>query len=176
MKNSKSQHPSFRELINTKTQIRTFWKLKLGASLVVGACSLVLCTCPVARAQSYSIDWFTIDGGGGTSTGGVYAVSGTIGQPDAGTMSGGNYTIQGGFWGVAVAIQTPGAPLLTITKSGASVIVSWPSPSTGFVLQENMALGNTNWMDVATAPSDDGTFKRVTNSAPIGNKFYRLKK
>jgi hypothetical protein len=33
------------------------------------------------RAQSYSIDWFTIDGGGGTSTG-VYSVSGTIGQQD----------------------------------------------------------------------------------------------
>ena len=36
--------------------------------------------------QNYSIDWFTIDGGGGTSTGGVYAVSGTIGQPDAGLV------------------------------------------------------------------------------------------
>ena len=30
-----------------------------------------------ALAQSYSIDWFTIDGGGGTSTGGVYSVSAT---------------------------------------------------------------------------------------------------
>ena len=37
-----------------------------------------------AAAQSYSIDWHTIDGGRGTSTGGVYAVSGTIGQHDAG--------------------------------------------------------------------------------------------
>ena len=37
-----------------------------------------------ALAQTYSIDWYTIDGGGGTSTGGVYSVSGTIGQPDAG--------------------------------------------------------------------------------------------
>ena len=27
-------------------------------------------------AQSYSIDWSTIDGGGGTSTGGVYSASG----------------------------------------------------------------------------------------------------
>ena len=35
------------------------------------------------RAQSYSIDWYKISGGGGTSTGGVYSVSGTIGQPDA---------------------------------------------------------------------------------------------
>ena len=37
-----------------------------------------------ACAQNYSIDWFTIDGGGGTSTGGVYQVSGTIGPLDAG--------------------------------------------------------------------------------------------
>ena len=42
----------------------------------------------MARAQTnYSIDWYTIDGGG-TSTGGVYSASGTIGQPDAGAMSG----------------------------------------------------------------------------------------
>src|SRR5947207_2392022 len=51
------------------------------------------------RAQNYSIGWFTIDGGGGTSTGGVYQVRGTIGQPDAGlTMSGGNFFLTGGFW------------------------------------------------------------------------------
>ena len=35
----------------------------------------------ISFAQSYSIGWFTIDGGG-TSTGGVYSLSGTIGQPD----------------------------------------------------------------------------------------------
>ena len=35
-------------------------------------------------AQQYSIDWYKIAGGGGTSTGGTYAVSGTIGQHDAG--------------------------------------------------------------------------------------------
>ena len=85
------------------------------------------------HAQSYSIDWFTIDGGGGTSTGGVYSVSGTIGQPDAGTMSGGNSSIDGGFWSIIAAVQTPGAPLLTVTLFGANAIVSWPSPSTGFV-------------------------------------------
>ena len=38
-----------------------------------------------AFSQSYAIDWHTIDGGGGTSTGGVYSVSGTIGQAGAGT-------------------------------------------------------------------------------------------
>src|SRR3989442_1215290 len=57
-------------------------------------------------AQNFAIDWFTIDGGGGVSTGGVYSVSGTIGQPDAGVLSGGAYTVVGGFWGL-FAIQTP---------------------------------------------------------------------
>ncbi len=42
-----------------------------------------------AAGQSYVIDWYKISGGGGASTGGVYAVSGTIGQPDAGGAAGG---------------------------------------------------------------------------------------
>jgi hypothetical protein len=46
----------------------------------------------------YERAWFTIDGGGGTSTGGDYALSGTIGQPDAGETSGGDYAVSGGFW------------------------------------------------------------------------------
>src|SRR6266404_4799765 len=91
-----------------------------------------------ARAQNYSIDWFTIDGGGGTSTGGVYSVSGTVGQPDAGHMSGGNFAIDGGFWGIIAAIQTPGAPLLRVVLTSTNtVIVAWPVASTGFSLQEN---------------------------------------
>lgn len=47
---------------------------------------------------AFDIPWFTIDGGGGSSTGGVFALEGTIGQPDAGSMSGGAYTLSGGFW------------------------------------------------------------------------------
>jgi hypothetical protein len=59
-----------------------------------------------------------VAGGGGTSTGGVYAVSGTIGQLDAsGTMTGGSYSLTGGFWAL-YAVQTPGAPTLTITYFG----------------------------------------------------------
>lgn len=60
------------------------------------------------RAQSFSIDSFTIAGGGGTSSGGVFSVSGTIGQPDAGAMSGGNYSLVGGFWGALPTL--PPAP------------------------------------------------------------------
>src|SRR5262245_53733305 len=52
-----------------------------------------------AAAQPFSIDWYTIDGGGAmNTTGGSFTLSGTIGQPDAGTMSGGSFTLNGGFW------------------------------------------------------------------------------
>lgn len=69
-------------------------------------CSLLLLTVPaVILAQSYDISWHTIDGGGGTSTGGGYELSGTIGQPDASAadaLTGGGYTLTGGFWPGAV--------------------------------------------------------------------------
>ena len=61
--------------------------------------------------QSYDLSWHTVDGGGHTwSTGGTYALGGTIGQPDAGLLAGGSgppsrqYTLGGGFWeGGAIA-------------------------------------------------------------------------
>src|SRR5215212_3016708 len=113
-------------------------------------------------AQNYSIDWMTIDGGGGTSTGGVYSVSGTIGQPDAGRMSGGNFTLDGGFWGIIAAVQTPGAPLLRIVRTATNtVVVAWPSPSTGFNLQRNAVVGTANWLGVTNAVSVVGSENQI---------------
>mgnify|MGYP001602695655 CR=1 FL=1 len=69
----------------------------------------------LGHAQSHSIDGSTIDGGGGTSTGGVYQVSGTLGQPDAsGPMTNGPDSLVGGFWALPILVPTPGAPLLSI--------------------------------------------------------------
>jgi hypothetical protein len=46
--------------------------------------------------------WYSVDGGGGTfSTGGVFGVGGTVGQPDAGVSSGGVFSVTGGFWSAA---------------------------------------------------------------------------
>ena len=128
------------------------------------------------RAQTYAIDWFTIDGGGGTSTGGVYSVSGTIGQPDAGKMSGGGYTLDGGFWGIVATVQTPGAPLLSIARTTTNTVaVFWPSPSTGFLLQQNTnAIGSVNWSNIVATPTDDGTTKTIVVNPPTGSRFYRL--
>ena len=45
----------------------------------------------------FDLSWFTVDGGGGKSGGGGFVVRGTIGQPDAGTLSGGGFELRGGF-------------------------------------------------------------------------------
>jgi hypothetical protein len=142
------------------------------------ASSVFLFPCALSvRAQNYSIDWFTIDGGGGASTGGVYQVAGTIGQPDAGgPMNGGNFSVTGGFWSL-YAVITPGAPLLTISRTPTNaVIVSWPSPSTGFGLQSNTNLATANWMDFGGAVNDNGVTRSVVFSSPTGNLYFRLKK
>jgi hypothetical protein len=64
---------------------------------------LLITTAEVIPATGYDISWWTVDSGGVTSnsTGGNYSLRGTIGQPDAGSLSGGGYTLTGGFWGGA---------------------------------------------------------------------------
>src|ERR1035441_2557061 len=104
-------------------------KLLLCFILLLSAC------CLRALGQTYSIDWYKISGGGGTSTNGQYSLSGTIGQHDAGgPMTGGSYSLTGGFWAL-YAMQTPGAPVLSIKLTATNtVMVYWPSPSAGFNL------------------------------------------
>ena len=61
----------------------------------------------------YDLTWYTIDGGGGSSTGSGYQLSGTLGQPDAGaTLSGGVYSLSGGFWGSALYSSKVYLPLI----------------------------------------------------------------
>ena len=70
-------------------------------------CLLMFVAPAVAQgAGPYEISWYTIDGGGGTSSGGPYVLTGTIGQPDADWASGGKYELLGGFW--------PGGPLCVV--------------------------------------------------------------
>ena len=145
------------------------------------ATALLLSTAASAWSQNYSIDWFTIDGGGGTSSGGSYSVSGTIGQPDAGSMSGGAYTLIGGFWGVIQAIQTPGAPLLSVeTLPNGTVRVFWPSSTTGFVLDQAAALAAaptaTTWTPAVFPYQTNASQISITTAPSPAQKYYRLRK
>jgi hypothetical protein len=66
-------------------------------------------TTVLAQSSELRIDWFTVDAGGGTSTGGNYSVSGTVAQVDADPLhpaSGGNFELTGGFWVIDSAPPT----------------------------------------------------------------------
>ncbi len=55
----------------------------------------------LAQGTGFDLSWWTVGGGGDTSsTGGAYTLHGTIGQPGVGaSMAGSSYALDGGFWG-----------------------------------------------------------------------------
>ena len=60
-----------------------------------------------AAPAQYEMDWWTVDGGGGTLSGGTYSLSGTVGQADVGpAMEGGPYRLVAGYWYGAAAEQS----------------------------------------------------------------------
>ena len=120
--------------------------------------------------QNYSLDWHKIAGGGGTSTNGQYAVTGTIAQADGGgAMTNGQFSVTGGFWAIS-AIQTEGAPRLAIVPGAPGfALISWAPNSAGFVLQETHDLSSTNWIN-----SPSGATNQVVVPASTPVKYYRL--
>lgn len=67
------------------------------------AVSLVCTLAAPASAASFKLERSTIDGGGGHSASARFAVTGTIGQPDAdplqpSTSANGRFAVTGGFW------------------------------------------------------------------------------
>ena len=66
-------------------------------------------------------------------------------------------------------------PSLTILRNGANVITSWPSPSTGYVLQSAPALLGP-WAAEGSTPATVGSNLQVTLPLNATNQFFRLKK
>lgn len=74
-------------------------KKTIRAITLSGFCVLMLTILAASNSSGeYEISWYTIDGGGGRSSGGPYELVGTIGQPDAAYSAGGGYELLGGFW------------------------------------------------------------------------------
>jgi hypothetical protein len=128
---------------------------------------LLMTVATSTRAQNYDIDWFKLAGGSGTSAGGVYQVSGTLGQPDAGQMSGGDFSVSGGFWPGLTVPSNGQTPTLFIQWSGNSVMVSWSPASAGFQLEATADLTGAVW---TAAPSGNPVTLPITGAA----QFYRL--
>jgi hypothetical protein len=142
--------------------------------IAVYFCFLLSALCLSARGQSYTIDWYKIAGGGGTSTGGTYQVSGTLGQPDAGgAMTGGGFSVTGGFWSLVSVVQTAGLPKLTITHSGNTVTVSWPDTGS-YTLQQINGLAGGGWTASGYPVATTNGTSSITVTAPTGNWFFRL--
>ena len=70
--------------------------------------------------MAFEIHRSSIDGGGDRSEGGIYTLTGSIGQPDAGALAGADYLLAGGFWA-----GTGG------TQDGAGVLFADGFESTG---------------------------------------------
>ena len=137
--------------------------------------AVLLAILPAANAQSYSIDWHKIAGGGGTSTGGVYSVSSTIGQHDAGgPMTGGTYSLTGGFWALISVVQTAGVPNLIIVPNGPnSVKILWPATGS-YTLQQNGNLAGGTWTPSGYSITTANGTNSITITPPTGNLFFRL--
>ena len=132
---------------------------------------------PVAHAQSgggYQLNGgFT--SGSGAATNGAYRLAGAFVPSSTTAATNGGYSLTGGFATVGL-VQTPGAPLLRIVRSGAGFVLSWPDPSTGFKLQSTPALVPPNWTDVVQPVVVVGSDKTVTVPTTGPYKFYRLLK
>jgi len=139
-------------------------------------CLLTSAFCLQAWAQDYSIDWFKIAGGGGTSTNGQYSITGTIGQHDAGaTMSGGNYALTGGFWSLIAVVQTAGMPALSITRSGSSVVVSWPNTAACTLQQNSNVAAPEGWATSGSSITCANGTNSITLTPAAGSLFFRLR-
>ena len=93
----------------------------------------------VPVTAGYKIIWHTIDGGGGTSSGGQYSLTATIGQHDAAYSQGGDYEVLGGFW--------PGGPLCFVGFDDFARFASYWLDS-GDLPADLYKDGNINYLDL----------------------------
>jgi hypothetical protein len=72
--------------------------------------------------------------------------------------------------GVAMSLTSPS---LQIAKTGANQTVSWPSPSTGFMLRERTNLATGSWSLVPIRPGVTNSRNQVS-IATTNQSFYLL--
>lgn len=152
-------------------------KIRTGVFSRCAACLLAPAWLSLTAPAQSAIDWHTLDGGGGTSTGGVYSVSATIGQPDAGvTLTNGPYALTGGFWGLPATVAVPGSPTLAIQSGNNSLTVSWSVTAADFCLETTYDLSPpVVWQQVTSGIVTNGAvyvFSLTNTTTP--KQFFRL--
>lgn len=125
--------------------------------------------------NDYALEWSGFYAGG-TSVGEEFTLTGTIGQPDAGTLTGGGFTLTGGIQALFAAVPAPGAPTLYFDRTATNtVILSWAN--TGWLLECAHVLGGTatNWTAVPQPWQTNATSVYVIEPFTAGCQFYRLR-
>jgi hypothetical protein len=123
-------------------------------------------------SAQYTIDWQTMDGGGGSGVAGTFAMDGTLGQLDATTGAAGSVAFYGGYWSL---FDEP-LPLLRIFILEGKIILAWPNPSPGFTLQVSPDLNTGSWSEVTIVPVKVGDEFQVSWGPPVGRHFFRLRR
>jgi len=112
--------------------------------------------CPVlaGAADSLSIDWYTVDGGGGSTSAGEFTISGTVGQPDAGMLMAYccRLSLFGGYWSQFIDVNQPDGPRLCIRHTSTNTfLLSWPAYYADYLLQKRPA-AVPGWNDIVAFP------------------------
>ena len=130
----------------------------------------------MAFAGDLSVSNLRITGGGGTSSGGNFRLTTTLGPPTRLALGGGSFRLNTSISSLT-AIQTPGAPVLDLKITGPNLVLSWALPATEYRLQMNADLALTNaWTTVIQAPVTNLGIVSVSLPPPPGNRFFRLRR
>ena len=77
---------------------------------------------------------------------------------------------------VTIVSEANEPPALSILlSSGNTVLLSWPAPSTGFVLQQNPDLSSSTWINSDASVTVVGTNNNASISLSNAVQFFRLK-
>ena len=77
--------------------------------------------------------------------------------------------------GAAYLFTSTLVPDLTLFRnSPGATVISWPSPSTGWYLQQNTVLNGGTWTTPPDTISDDGSTRSITINSSGGQRFFRL--
>jgi hypothetical protein len=102
----------------------------LGLKAVAAAVALAIASAGSAEAQGLEAGTSTIDGGGASFvSAGSFILGGTIGQPDAGSLTAGQFNLLGGFWtgGAGGVVSVEGDSLPFVSAAPPSVLRVYPA-------------------------------------------------
>jgi hypothetical protein len=71
-------------------------------------------------------------------------------------------------------LVSPPPSLAILRTSTNTVVISWPSPSSDWNVQQSTNQPDASWNTPSESISDDGTNKFIIVNPPAGNRFFRL--